>query len=90
MAPFVVFGADATSSSLFSIDRATGEAYDFVATSIPFSSVGIEFDPRDRSVWAVTKTALYKADVDTGDTTYISTPSGVDNIDDLTFYPTCE
>ena len=81
-----LIGAEDGTDSLFEIDRTTGLAENFVTTTIPFDSVGLEYDPTTQTFLASTSTELYRVDDNTGETTDIGTMA-VMNADDLEFVP---
>lgn len=83
-----LIGADATTDRLFTVDPATGATSNFVQTAVPFASVGLEYDPARRLVYAATGTDMYTVDPTTGDTTYVGSLGG-QNIDDLALHPAC-
>ena len=85
----VFIGANGATNQIFTVDPSTGAASDVVDTTVPFTYVGVEFDPADGSLLASTGSALYRVDVATGDSTKIG-DFGVGSIDDLAFYPVCE
>ena len=83
-----LIGANGNTGEIFTIDPLTGQAYDIIQTTVPFQSVGVEFDHQTGLLLASTKTELYSVDPTNGDTTLIG-PLGGSNIDDLAYYPQC-
>ncbi|MEC7983857.1 MAG: putative metal-binding motif-containing protein [Myxococcota bacterium] len=80
-------GADADTAQLFTIDLQTGEAYDFVQTSVPYQGVGLEYEPSTGMFLTSTNTEIYRVDPNTGSTTLVG--GGLSGINDLAFAPNC-
>lgn len=70
------------------MDPSTGRASSFVATGVPFQSVGLEFDVHSGLLYGATRYELYTVDPSSGATSYVG-PLGGSNIDDLAWHPTC-
>ena len=83
-----LYGADASGDRIFTVDPATGLAGNFISTSVPFSSVGLEFDHATGLLLAATGSELWTVDPATGVSTFVGDLGG-ENIDDLAFYPQC-
>ena len=83
-----LIGANATTSEIFTVDPVTGLGSGHVLTDVPFSSVGLEYDPGSDVIYAATGDELYQVDPSTGATTYIGALGG-ENVDDLALHPTC-
>ena len=83
-----MYGADGTGDRVFEVDLVTGAATNIRSTSVPFQSVGLEFDRVTGLLLASTKSALYTIDPTTGASTYVG-PLGGSNIDDLAWHPSC-
>ena len=82
------WGADSNTNSVFQVDAATGQAYNFISTPIPFDHVGLEYFHRDGLLLASTESELYVVDVTTGVTTFVGRLLG-SNFNDLAFHPPC-
>ena len=80
-------GADADSAKLFTINLQTGEAYDFVQTTVPYHGVGLEYEPATGMFLTSTGTEIYRVDPNTGTTTHIGV--NLSGINDLAFAPEC-
>ena len=83
-----LWGADSGSGQIFGLDLATGAATGFLATSVPFRSVGLEFDHSTGMLLAATGYELYEVDPSSGAATWIG-DLDTDLTDDLAFYPPC-
>lgn len=81
-------GADGASNRIFTIDPVTGTAYDFVQTTVPFQSVGLEFVPSEQLLYAATGSQLYTIDPVSGSSNYVG-PLGLGHVDDLALHPSC-
>ena len=83
-----LIGANSTTSEIFEVDVLTGKASNFIPTDVAFSQVGVEYDPRDRTVYVSTRDELYSVDPITGATTFLGYVNG-SIVDDLTLHPHC-
>jgi hypothetical protein len=83
-----LIGANATTAEIFTVDTATGLGSGHVLTDVPFSSVGLEYDPASGVIYAATGDELYQVDPTTGATTYQGDLGG-ENTDDLALHPAC-
>ena len=83
-----MYGADASQNRIFTVDPNTGLASNFVSTSVPFASVGLEFDHSTGLLLASTGSQLWTIDPTTGASTLVGTFSGM-MVDDLAFHPVC-
>ena len=83
-----LYGADANLDRIFTIDPVTGQASNFVSTSVPFQGVGLEFDHATGLLIAATGPQLWTIDPSTGSSTYIGSFNGI-MVDDLAFHPVC-
>ena len=83
-----IYGADAIQDRIFTVDPNTGLASNFVNTSVPFASVGLEFDHATGLLWASTGSQLWTIEPTTGASTLVGTFSGM-MVDDLAFHPVC-
>ncbi|MBM4368224.1 MAG: hypothetical protein FJ102_18575 [Deltaproteobacteria bacterium] len=70
---------------LFGIDSHTGAATRFVPTTVPFQSVGLEYDPADQSFLASTGTELWRVMARTGESTQVATLTDGPTWDDLAY-----
>ncbi len=84
-----LIGATSTGNRVFYIDETTGAAYDVLESDVPFSSVGIAYDPVDDVVHAANGSDLYQLDLATAVVTPIGALGG-SNIDDLEFHVECD
>lgn len=84
-----LYGAD-TSGQIFQVDTATGLLHSFVMSRVPFSGVGLEFDPSTRRLLAGTGSGntLWSVDPSTGTSIQIGR-LGTTNANDLAFHPAC-
>lgn len=84
-----LYGAD-TSGMVFQVDTSTGLLHRFVMTSVPFSGVGLEYDPYSQKLLAGTGlgNALYVVDPASGSSTRVGT-LGTANANDLALHPPC-
>ena len=83
-----MYGADGSGDRIFQIDLSTGAATNVQQTTVPFGSVGLEFDRASGNLYASTGTALYTIEPTTGRSTYIG-GLAASNIDDLAWHPAC-
>ena len=83
-----IYGADAIQDRIFTVNPNTGLASNFVNTSVPFASVGLEFDHATGLLWASTGSQLWTIEPTTGASTLVGTFSGM-MVDDLAFHPVC-
>jgi len=83
-----LFGADAQTNRIFTVDPVTGMASNFIQTTVPFASVGLEFDHSTGLLLAATGGSLWSIDPITGGSTFIGDFGGA-LIDDLAFHPAC-
>lgn len=67
-----LYAIDSTTNTLFTIGTDTGLATDPVLLDTSFGTVGIEWHPFDRSLYACTDSAVYRVDPATGETTYLT------------------
>lgn len=84
-----LYGADA-SGTIFQVDTETGLLHSFVSTRVPFSGVGLEFDPVSGRLLASTgnNNSIWSVDPITGHATEIGL-LGTDNANDLALHPPC-
>ena len=80
-------GANASTGEIFTIDPLSGQATDLTPTSVPWSSVGLEFEPQSGDLLAATGTELYRVDPVTGSSTLVGPLDG--HVDDLALHPVC-
>jgi hypothetical protein len=66
-----MYGADTAEERIFEIDLTTGAALAEPSTSVPFESVGLEFDRVYGQLLASTGGALYTTDPGTGYSCYL-------------------
>lgn len=88
----VLVGATSSTDQIFKINHHTGQAYDFIQTTVPLTiSVGMEFDAKNNRAYLATETDLYQVDMMTGVSTYIGDTGGGSTwyINDLAFHPPC-
>ncbi len=83
-----LFGIDANTDQVFSVDPATGLASGFVATTAPFHYVGLEFEHSTGMLLASTGWDLYRIDPVLGTTVLVGELGG-ERINDLAFHPPC-
>jgi streptogramin lyase len=82
--------ADATNGQIFWADPALGITGGFRATNVPFGSVGLEWDPQTRTLWASTGTQLWKIDPATGDGNVVGDfPDDAATVGTLALFPPC-
>lgn len=81
-------GADGPTAQIFTLDPVTGQATDFIQSSVPFQGVGLEYVPSEQLLYASTGNKLYTVDPISGDSVFVGdlTYSGVD---DLALHPSC-
>ena len=86
-----LMGAENVTNTLFEIDTVSGAAHSFLSTTVPYSAVGLEFNPTNGKFFASTGEYLYELDSSTGASTLIGGyPSGYSSkINDLALYPEC-
>lgn len=84
-----LYGAD-TSGMVFEVDTTTGLLHSFVMTSVPFSGVGLEYDPYSQKLLAATGmgNALYVVDPTSGSASRVGA-LGTANANDLALHPPC-
>ncbi len=80
-----LFGVDSATQQLFAIDHESGAAKRFLATEVPFQSVGLEYDPADQSFLASTGTELWRVMASTGESTRLATLTDGPTWDDLAY-----
>lgn len=88
----VLVGATSSTDQIFKINHNSGQAYDFIQTTVPLTiSVGMEFDAKNNRAYLATETDLYQVDMMTGISTYIGNTGGGSTwyINDLAFHPPC-
>jgi len=83
-----MYGADGTNNLVFEVDLTTGAATNVQSTTVPFESVGLEYDRRSGLLLASTRASFYSIDPTSGASTFIGNLGG-SNIDDLAWHPTC-
>ena len=83
-----MYGADGSGNRIFEVDLTTGAATNIQQTTVPFGSVGLEFDRVSGNLYASTGSALYTIDPTNGSSTYIG-GLAASNIDDLAWHPPC-
>ena len=88
IAPIAWLELMSASNRIFTIDPVTGTAYDFVQTTVPFQSVGLEFVPSEQLLYAATGSQLYTIDPVSGSSKCVG-PRGLGHVDDLALHPSC-
>ena len=81
--------ADATNSQIFWVDPQAGNTGGFQPTNVPLASVGLEWDPSTRTLWASTGTELWNIDPATGNGTFIGTFDVPNTVGTLALFPPC-
>lgn len=71
-----LFAINSTTNTLYQIGTQSGLATDPVQLDANFGTVGIEWHPVDRNLYACTDAAVYRVDPDTGETTHLTQLSG--------------
>jgi len=81
--------ADQMNSQIFWFDFTTGQLGGFQSTDVPFQSVGLEWDPATRTLYASTGTSLYRVDPATGNGTYLGDFPAGPSVGNLALFPAC-
>ncbi|NCG21119.1 MAG: hypothetical protein GWP91_19075 [Rhodobacterales bacterium] len=81
--------ADMENSQVFWLDPIAQTSGGHVPITVPFSSVGLEFDNTTRTLIASTGSELWRIDPLTGGSTFIVTLQGMERVTDLAFFPPC-
>lgn len=84
-----LYGADANANRIHKIDPVTGQSVSYVETSVPFVSVGLEFDSKTGLLLASTGQQLYTVEPSSGVSEFVATMSGAYS-DDLASHPVCQ
>jgi hypothetical protein len=81
--------ADATNSQIFWVDPAAGTTGGFQPTNVPLDSVGLEWDPATRTLWAATGSELWTIDPATGNGTRVGAFDTPNTVGTLALFPPC-
>ena len=82
-----LFGATASTGEVFTIDKNTGATFNHSQTTVPFVSVGLEYEKETDSLITSTGAELFSVEHDDGTSTFVGSLRG--DIDDLVYHPGC-
>ena len=85
-----LYAVDADSDTLYTVDPYSGALMSSLPISQPLENrLGMEWDNASQSLILVADDVLYSVEPSTGDATPLSAISGLDQVNDLAFFPPC-